>query len=96
MIRRIIFLGCTTALVGPKMSHSLSYKAISFNGDFKCPNSIDKTSWLEGYTWPNTFSVSQAASYLTVTRTDSNYGWWMDLKFVCCKGNFGFRYRKVA
>ena len=96
MIRRIIFLGCRTALVGPKMSHSISYKAISFNGDFKCPNSIDKTSWLEGHTWPDTFSVSQAASYITVTRTDLNQGWWMDLKFVCCKGNSRFRYRKVA
>ena len=41
---------------------------------------------LSGYT----FSVVQTGNQVTVTRTDQNGGWDMNLKFQCCPndGNF--------
>ena len=45
---------------------------------------VDKTNWLDGHTWGDTFSVAQNGHRLTITRTDLNQGWGMDLQFRCC------------
>ena len=45
---------------------------------------VDKTNWLGGHTYDDAFSVDQTESVLTITRTDSNEGWGMYLKFRCC------------
>ena len=76
--------GCTTALVGSSSENS---KTITIDPGFTCPASIDKSNWLNGPTYRDTFSVTQAGTELTVTRTDSSNGWGMDLKFKCCKGD---------
>ena len=78
-----MFSGCTPAQVGSSSENS---KAIKIVSGFTCPTSIDKSNWLNGQTYRDTFSVSQAGTELTVTRTDSSNGWGMDLKFKCCKG----------
>ena len=51
---------------------------------YKCPTTVDKTNWLDGYNYGDTFSVVQTGNQVTVTRTDHNGGWGMDLKFRCC------------
>ena len=48
---------------------------------------VDKTNWLDGHTSDDTFSVAQIRDRLTITRTDQNGGWGIDLKFRCCLGN---------
>ena len=59
-------------------------KVISFDGKFKCPATIDKSNWLGGHTYGDIFSIIQNEANMTVTRTDWNWSWGMDLKFVCC------------
>ena len=51
---------------------------------------VDKTNWLGGHTYDDAFSVDQNGSVLTVTRTDSNEGWAMDLTFHCCPAGNSF------
>ena len=80
---QVMLSGCTPAQVGSSSENS---KTINIGSGFTCPTSIDKSNWLNGQTYRDTFSVSQAGTVLTVTRTDSSSGWGMDLKFKCCKG----------
>ena len=70
-----------TALVGSSGSNS---KSITIDNGFKCPTTVDKTNWLDGHNWDDTFSVAQIRDRLTITRTDQNGGWGIDLKFRCC------------
>ena len=60
------------------------------NNGFQCPLKVDKTNWLSGDTYDDTFSVAQAGNTITVTRTDANHGWGLNLSFQCCrtKGKF--------
>ena len=76
-----IFKGCTTAQVGSSGSKS---KSIIIDDGFQCPTMVDKTNWLDGHNNGNTFSVAQNGDRLTITRTDQNDGWGMNLKFRCC------------
>jgi len=74
-------LECTTAHVGSSESNS---KTITINGVFSCPSKVDKTNWFGVAKYNDKFRVSQAGNEITATRTDSNGGWSMDLKFQCC------------
>lgn len=79
---------CTTAWVGDSRYNS---KVVIISDGFKCPTSIDKNNWMlenNGFDYEdddNTFSIIQNGAYLTVTRTDQNLGWKMNLKFSCCE-----------
>jgi len=48
-----------------------------------CPTLVNNLNWLDGHTWPDVFQVSQQGLTVTVTRTDLNEGWGMDLWFEC-------------
>jgi len=48
-----------------------------------CPGVVDKGNWLGGEKCGDTFAVSQSGSSVTVTRTDSNSGWAMNLRITC-------------
>ena len=58
----------------------------------ECPASVNKTNWLGGDTWPDTFSVIHHGyrsmngyqRNITVKRTDSSDGWATNLQFLCC------------
>ena len=58
----------------------------------ECPASVNKTNWLGGDTWPDTFSVVHNGYWegyeykrdITVKRTDSKDGWATNLQFLCC------------
>ena len=50
----------------------------------KCPTKVDKTNWLGDNNHDDKFSVAQDGNRVTVTRTDQNGGWGMNLKFICC------------
>ena len=98
--------GCKIAKVGPGIesktihigdanvgfsvcsSHEFSFsKRI-----MECPASVNKTNWLGGDTWPDTFSVVHNGYWegyeykrdITVKRTDSKDGWATNLQFLCC------------
>jgi hypothetical protein len=49
-----------------------------------CPSKVSKDNWYGSDTWPDTFSVAQSGSMITVTRTDSTSGWITNLQFYCC------------
>ena len=72
---------CTTAKVGNSRSGS---KLITIADGVKCPPEIDKTNWLGDNNHDDKFSVAQDGNRVTVTRTDQNGGWGMNLKFICC------------
>ena len=72
---------CITAQVGSSRKNSIT-KTIA-NG-YNCPASVDKTNWLDGYTYPDTFSITQNGNRITVRRTDTHAGWGMNLRFKCC------------
>ena len=76
-----IFSDCTTAQIGSSMKNSIT-KTIAKG--YNCPASVDKTNWLDGHTYPDTFSITQNGDQITVRRTDSNDGWGMNLRFRCC------------
>ena len=78
---------CTAAWVGASHYNS---KVVIISDGFKCPTSINKNNWIGGdsfdyYDDDNTFSIIQNGAYVTVTRTDQNLGWEMNLKFSCCE-----------
>ena len=78
---------CTTAWVGDSRYNS---KVVIISDGFKCPTNIDKNNWIGGDNacntcYDNTFSIIQNGTYVTVTRTDQNLGWEMNLKFSCCE-----------
>jgi len=72
---------CTVAEVG---SSSTNPKTVTIASGVKCPTLVDKSNWLDGHTWPDTFSVHQNETEVTVTRTDEPHGWRMNLRFTCC------------
>ena len=49
---------------------------------------IDKTNWLAKHNYyknhRDTFMVTHSENQITVTRTDREKGWGMDLMFTCC------------
>jgi len=54
-----------------------------------CPGTVDRTNWLGGYTYPDTFGVVHDGTTIIVTRTDSGLAtvsdanWSMNLRFEC-------------
>ena len=68
-------------MVGNSRSGS---KVITIDDGVKCPTKVDKTNWLGGSNDGDTFSVAQDGNRVTITRTDQNGGWGMNLKFICC------------
>ena len=81
-----------TARVG--MS-SVQRKSITMNNRFQCPQTVDKNNWIVAndnyfemdFERQSSFSVAQTRTVVTVTRTDENEGWGMNLKFKCCRIN---------
>ena len=67
-----------------KVGSGLKSKTITIGNGLQCPELVDKSNWLGGHQWPDTFSVVQNGSDIVVTRTDSTDGWAMDLQFMCC------------
>ena len=57
---------------------------ITIDDGFKCPTTVDKTNWLDGDNWGDTFSVAQNGNQVTITRTDQDSSWGINLKFRCC------------
>ena len=60
-------------------------KSISIDSRCKCPITVDKSNWLDGHNYGDTFSVAQNGDQATITRTDDESGWAMNLKFRCCR-----------
>ena len=65
---------------------------------FTCPETVDKTNWIDGGSFSERFSISQDGHRIIVTRTDSDEGWGMNLKFSCCnnKGEKYYRFTQVS
>jgi len=79
------FSDCSIARVGSSPGRNQKSITIATGIDgLKCPTMVDKTNWITSHTYGDTFSVDQNGSVLTVTRTDSNEGWGMDLTIRCC------------
>jgi len=78
--------GCTTLVVGSSGSAS---KSKTIDSWFKCPITVDKSNWQVGHDYGDTFSVSQNGDQVTITRTDQEAGWGMNLKFRCCPEDDG-------
>lgn len=51
-----------------------------------CPSLVDKSNWLGGYTYSDSFSVVVSKGKITVKRLRTNIGWGMPLKFKCRAG----------
>jgi len=79
--REMIDRGCKTFMVGGSRSPS---KSITIDSRCKCPTTVDKSNWLDGYNYGDTFSVAQNGDQATITRTDKKGGWGMKLQFRCC------------
>ena len=62
-------------------------KTIAMETGYQCPKLVNQTNWMDGHTWPDTYSVEQTDNKITVYRTDSTDGWGMNLRFQCCKGS---------
>lgn len=60
-----------------------------------CPSVVDASNWLDGYTYPDKFSVVVSAGKITVKRLDANHGWGMHLKFKCkaARSNYDHKYK---
>jgi len=75
---------CFTLVVGNSHKNT---KTLSLpSSTFICPSKVDKTNWLGGARFGDTFAVMQNGAKVTVRRTDSNGGWGMSLRFECCSG----------
>ena len=61
-------------------------KTVDMETGYQCPKLVNQTNWMDGQTWPDTYSVDQTPNTIKVTRTDSTDGWAMNLRFQCCKG----------
>ena len=61
-------------------------KTVDMETGYQCPKLVNQTNWMDGHTWPDTYSVDQTPNTIKVTRTDSTDGWAMNLRFQCCKG----------
>jgi hypothetical protein len=44
---------------------------------------VSKENWEGGHNFPNTCDVMLEGNQLTITRTDSNHPWGLDLQFTC-------------
>ena len=83
--------GDETVKVGPGGANEVTSDVVTLKAD-ACPVEINKTNWLGGHTWPDTFktTVSDCIDVgktcprkVTAKRTDSTGGWGMDLQFKC-------------
>ena len=55
------------------------------NPKLRCPEYVDKLSWLSGDTYDDWFEVAQEGRKVTVRRVDGGgQTWGMDLRFLCC------------
>ena len=55
------------------------------NEGYICPKTVDKRTWVGGQSHNDKFGIKQIAKIVQITRTDSNEGWGMFLKFECCR-----------
>ena len=76
-------LDCFVAEVGAS-EPGVQSKTVAIGKGLQCPESVDKSNWLGGHTWPDTFSVEQNGKDVIVRRTDLSDGWAMNLQFMCC------------
>ena len=77
---------CVTVKVG---SGNNKGKVFKVDPVYVCPTKVDKTNWLGGHTYGDTFKITQTKDGVSAVRTDTgntNAGWGMDLQFRCCKG----------
>jgi len=88
---------CTTITVGSSETQTTTIAAYS---EHRCPTVVNKDNWSidimdyyadeNQFTYnPDVFSVEQRETDIVVTRTDSNSGWGMNLKFRCCGASTG-------
>jgi len=80
--REMIARGCKIYVVGGSDKPS---KSITIDSKCKCPTTVDKSNWLDGYKHGYKFSVTRNGDQATITRTDKKEGWGiMNLQFRCC------------
>ena len=74
--------GCKAVKVGSSIK---STKTIPIDNELKCPSMVDKTNWMSGLgRYNDKFMVTHSENQITVTRTDKDQGWGMNLMFTCC------------
>ena len=74
--------GCKSVKVG---SSNKNTKTIPIDNELKCPSMVDKTNWMGGLgRYKDTFMVTHSENKITITRTDEDKGWGMNLMFTCC------------
>ena len=75
---------CFTLSVGSSNKNAKRLLYVLPSSTFICPSKVNKTNWLGGARFRDTFIVIQNDASVTVKRTDSNGGWGMSLQFKCC------------
>ena len=84
-IHVVCIAGCTLANVGSNSAGGS--KAVTIGTTHTCPSTVSVANWLTSDTYPDTFSVAQSGSTITITRTDAPGALWgMNLQFYCCPG----------
>jgi hypothetical protein len=53
------------------------------HADLVCPLTIDKTNWIGGYSFPDTFKITVEDFEVTAWRVDYQGAWSMNLEFDC-------------
>ena len=76
---------CTTVNVGRSTSDAKRTKVMIVNEGYICPKNVDKRTWAGGQSHNDKFGIKQIGKIVQITRTDSNEGWGMFLKFECCR-----------
>ena len=80
-------MGCVVAMVGDSSNEDFTWsttKTISIPTGLICPKFVEKSVWLGGGDFSDTFSVEQNGTQLTISRLDSNSVWGLNLMFLCC------------
>jgi len=72
--------GSCKAQVGSSSENTIS---VTVPEGCLCPKTVNKNNWLGGYSWPDSFEITQNGINLQVQRKDSDGGWGLDLAFLC-------------
>ena len=77
-------MGCVVTMVGDSSKEDFTWsttKTISIPTGLICPKFVEKSLWLGGGDFDDTFSVEQNGTRLTISRLDSNSEWGLNLMF---------------
>ena len=82
---RLTSTSCGLAAIGDNSASNS--KTVSLPGQYICPDAVDRESWYGDEVWDDSFMIMQdrTAGTVTATRTDSDGGWSMNLRFACCE-----------